>query len=70
MSWIISDGGWPFCHAQPPPPPLLGSRSAANQEENADEEGQTEFETPADAVALVVHYESMSRNKRLLLAYM
>lgn len=29
-----------------------------------------DFQRPADAVAVVVHYESMSRNKRLLLSYM
>lgn len=43
-------------------------RQEGNEEGEPSASGQ--FDNPSDAVALVVHYESMSRNKKLLLSYM
>ncbi|KAJ9527221.1 hypothetical protein QJQ45_025502 [Haematococcus lacustris] len=48
------------------------SLSAQQQADTNEEEAgaSAHFDNPADSVALVIHHESMIRNKRLLLSYM
>ncbi|KAJ9525707.1 hypothetical protein QJQ45_003471 [Haematococcus lacustris] len=51
---------------------LTCSLSAQQQADTNEEEAgaSAHFDNPADSVALVIHHESMIRNKRLLLSYM